>query len=79
MYDIGSVEVLHSTEQVIDYCLDVFDLQVNGRLDDLLQVRLGQLEHYVKRVEGLLVPRLNHIQDVDDIGVAELPQQVYLS
>lgn len=58
MNDVGRVQVLDSAEQVVDYCLDVLDLKVDGALYHFLKVALCEFEHHVEAVELLLILRL---------------------
>ncbi len=44
---ICGVEVFDCAEEIVDYCLNVLDLKMDGTLDNFLQVGLCQFKHYI--------------------------------
>ncbi len=62
MEHVGRVKVLYCAQQVVDDELNMLELQVDGRLDDLLQVALCEFEHHIQRLECLEVLRLHDIE-----------------
>lgn len=48
---VGRVKIFHGTEQIVDDQLDVLELQMNCRLDNLLEIALSQLQHHVNGFE----------------------------
>ena len=71
MDDVGRVNILQTTQQVIHHSRDVLLFKVDGRLDHLLQVRLRQLQHKVNSVEVLGVGRLDEVKETDHKPIFE--------
>jgi len=52
----------------------MLDLQMNGTLDDLLEVAFGEFQHKVETVEVLWITGFNYIIDLDAVGMLKLSQ-----
>ena len=70
------MEVLKATKQVVHNSGNMLRLKEDGRLDDLLQVTLGQAEHDVDSVEVLEIPWLDQVEKFDNEGVSYLSQKM---
>ena len=73
------MEVLKATKQVVHNSGNMLRLKEDGRLDDLLQVTLGQAEHDVDSVEVLEIPWLDQVEKFDNEGVSYLSQKMELT
>lgn len=73
------MEVLEATKQVVHNSGNMLRLKEDGRLDDLLQVTLGQAEHDVDSVEVLEIPWLDQVEKFDNEGVSYLSQKMELT
>ena len=79
MQDVCRMEVLEATKQVVHNSGNMLRLKEDGRLDDLLQVTLGQAEHDVDSVEVLEIPWLDQVEKFDNEGVSYLSQKMELT
>jgi hypothetical protein len=77
---VGAVDVLDAPQDLIHKVLYVVVRERLGALEDLVEVGVHQLAHYVDVLE-LLVPagRPRQVQDVDDVLVLEVPEQAQLA
>ena len=71
MDNVGRVDVLQSTQQVIHHSGDVLLFEVDGRLDHLFEVRFRQLQHKVNCVEVLGVLGLDEVKEADNEPIFE--------
>ena len=79
MEDLGRVHILEPAQQLVEEELVVLRREVVVGLDDLVQIRLHQLEDHVDVPELPRRRRQHDVLDVDDVGVAQQAQQLDLA
>ena len=79
MKHVGAVHVLQSAQQLIQEELIVFVRQIIVRLDDLMQIRLHELEHDEHVVKIPRIRRQHDVQHLHDVRVLQVSQQRHLS
>ena len=77
--DLGRVHILEPAQQLVEEELVVLRREVVVGLDDLVQIRLHQLEDDVDVAELPRRRRQHDVLDVDDVGVAQQAQQLDLA
>ena len=70
MQHIAIVEILGRAEQIVHDGLDVDHLQVDARLDNLLEVTFSVVNHNIDCAEGSWFGWRNNLYEVDKIGVS---------
>jgi len=75
MEDVSSVNILETDEDVVDQGLDMDEFQVDGRLEELLEIGLSIFQDYVEGVKGFIVRGLKDFDDVHKIGVNEVSKK----
>ena len=73
------MQILKSTQKIVDHGRDVLLLEVDGRLDDLLQVTLLKVENEVDSVKVGGICGLYQIEQADHVLVLDLPQNANLA
>lgn len=73
MVNAGRVNVLETAQDLVQEELDVIVRQRLRRLDDLREVRLHQLGHYIYFIEAGSVLRLKNSLDTEDVFVVQEP------
>lgn len=79
MEDIGSVYVLHPTEQLVEEELVVLRSEVVVGLDDLVEVGFHEFEDDVDVAELAARRRENDVLDLYDVRVAQKAKQLDLA
>ena len=69
---ICCVQIFDSAKQIVDHCLNVLYLKMNCTLYHLLEIALCELKDDVDAVEVLWVFGLNHVNDLNHVGMLEL-------
>jgi len=75
MEDVSRVNILETNEDVVDQGLDMDEFQVDGGLEELLEIRLSIFQDNVEGVKGFIVRGLKDFNDVDKIGVNEVSKK----
>mmetsp|Transcript_13085 Transcript_13085/g.41375 ORF Transcript_13085/g.41375 Transcript_13085/m.41375 type:complete len:353 (-) Transcript_13085:435-1493(-) len=76
---VGRVDVLQTTEQLVEEELIVLCCEVIVCLDHLMQVGLHKLEHHVNILVALGVVRQHDVPQLDDVGMPEVAEQLDLA
>ena len=79
MEHIRLVQILAGAKQVVDDGLYVFHLQVDVRLDDLLEVAFSMLHDDIERVKVVGVGRVQDFDKFDDEGMSNFVHKRNLS